>query len=210
MAEEDNSIFAVNCRTDGNGGPYIWIVAAVNNRGRSKKTVHFNGFVDLDKINLRWGYAQETIGYQIDYFLSMDDLDIRHPIKYESSEALLNAFWQFYLANRGLSLLVIDYKFYDDKKLTFSNIVNWNPDRMFDACIDLDRDAREDDQPHAWLDLSTLMFAKGHSPAISRSDFIQKHNCSLVPNDWATFCLDPLREALTTLSVANYLLNIKK
>ena len=210
MAEEDSSIFAVSCRTDGIGGPYIWIAAAVNNKGRLHKTAYFNGVVNIDMLGLNCPYADTKIRSRIEEFQNLNETDIRHPTEYQSYADLLNAFWDFYLSNRHGSLLVTDYKFNDDKELRYPDIVTWNPEGMFAACINLDLQVRDDQHCHVLLDLSTLLFSKGISTMCNRSRFIQNYNCSLVPADWATDFMDPLREALTTLSVAKYLLNIKK
>jgi hypothetical protein len=140
------------------------------------------------------------------------DTDKRRPVIFDSYTSLLTAFWEFYRKHGSLAWLVTDYRIFHGK-LTFYEVIETNPEWMFAACIDKDPASpasREIHYPAGFIDLSTLLQAKGFTPSYDREEFVFNVTSRYREEDFHVEPEDPMRQAFVALAIYRYLVKTKK
>ena len=172
----------------------FWIAAVVTNKKKGQAKTEFNGIVDPAKLHLTDNVVEETTGRYAARCLNLSEEDLRHPVVYTSHTELWTAFWGFYMTHRHNCDIINDCRFFAVENL-------------FTTCANTYPGARKFQCPPRLFNIATMLEIRGQNSDLDREEFLAKHNCSLVPNNWHQKSDDPFAGALATLSMYFFLAN---
>lgn len=136
--------FFVDAETDGLYGAFLSAaVLVVNEQG--EELDRFYGAVDAENADIRSEWVKENV---VPYLRQAERV-------YPDENALLTAFWDFWMRWRENVLCIADVGVPVEA-------------RLFTRCVAMDAEAREFLGPYPLLDLSTALYAKGLDPLAER------------------------------------------
>lgn len=135
------NVFSVDAETDGLYGP-IWAIGAVVLDGMNEVD-RFAGQIDPDVVTDPW--VRENI-------VPVVDLP-----RFPSRQALLNAFWWFWMEDRGSAVAVADFGAPVEAGL-------------FRACVSLNKAERTFQGPYPLHELGTALYLAGQDPDCDRRE----------------------------------------
>lgn len=152
MPGPSSLIFSVDAETDGLYGP-VWAIGAVVLEGEDV-TAEFVGQIDPTTVTDQW--VRDNI---------VPHLDLP---RYDSREALLGAFWAFWMEHKGDAICVADFGAPVEAGL-------------FRACVEMAPSERMWDGPYPMHELGTALLLAGLDPDLDRFemagiDGLTKHN----------------------------------
>lgn len=143
-------IFSVDAESDGLYGDIWAIGACVIQPGTiTANPPVFRGQLDPQVVSDTW--VQENI------------VPVVNLPRYESSEDLLNAFWEFWLQHRSDSVCLGDFG---------APVEAW----LFRSAIELDRSARMWQGPYPMHELGTALLLAGVNPDVNRREYAEQRH----------------------------------